>query len=87
MNSNFLDLKWKDAMLAAIIAVIVVVGQTVLPALKAAGEGAAFMVNWVALGYSALYAFFSSLFALFLTNSNGQPLIDEQGKFLGIGKK
>lgn len=87
MNSNFLNLKWRDALLAAFVAVIIVVAQVILPALKTAGEGSAFIVNWIALGYSALYAFFSSLFALFLTNSDGKPLTDEKGQVLGISKR
>jgi hypothetical protein len=77
MNSTFLDLKWKDALLSALIAVIVVVANVVLPALKEAGDGQTFFVNWAALGYMALYTFGSSLLGLFLTNSNGQPLTKE----------
>lgn len=87
MNSNFLSLKWRDALLAAFIAVVIVVAQVILPALKAAAEGSTFFVSWVALGYSALYTFLSSLFALFFTNSSGQPLVGENGKVLGISRK
>jgi len=87
MNSNFLNLKWRDALVAAFIAVVIVAAQVILPALKAAGEGSAFFVSWAALGYSALYTFISSLFALFFTNSDGVPLVGENGKVLGIGKK
>lgn len=87
MNSKFLSLKLKDGLLSAIIAVLVATSGVVLPALKIASTGGDFVVDWIALCYLSVYTFLSTLVSLFLTNSNGQPLTDEQGKILGISKK
>jgi len=85
-NSTFLSFDWRDALISGLVAVIFVLGNILLPALKDSAAGNPFIMNWVALGYNAIYTFLSTLFGLFFVNSQGQIFTTETGKVLGITK-
>ena len=84
MNSNFLSINWKHVGVSLLAAVVVAAWNLIGPALQAAMSTGVFIINWAILGYYCLNAFLSTLMALFFTNSNGQPLVTENGKILGI---